>query len=55
MMGQGIMNFTRIRLGSGAGEEEGSVKDRDTHKTWQLKVSKPFKVGSKVNIRLYIA
>ena len=49
MMGHGNMNFPKIRLGSGAGEEEGLVKERDTHKTWQLKVSKPFKFNLKIS------
>jgi len=49
MMGHGNMNLPKIRLGSGAGEEEGLVKERDTHKTWQLKVSKPFKFNLKIS------
>ena len=47
MMGHGKMNFPKIKLGSGAGEEEGSVKHRHTHTTWQPEVAKPFKFKSK--------
>ena len=36
--GHGKMNLPKIKLGSGAGEEKGSVKHRDTQKTWQLEV-----------------
>ena len=41
------VELPKIKLGSGAGEEEGSVKHRDTHTTWQPEVAKPFKFKSK--------